>query len=107
MKDLADLERRLKGLKSRLGEDGILTTDENGERTWIRGQGCGIRFMFELLKFGHDHKGSSFSDMPKDMQEQIKLWSRAEVDGDDFGALARSNREAAREILGLPHGGHL
>jgi hypothetical protein len=103
MKGIDDIRRRLNDIEDLANVGAIPTSDNDGNRAWIRGRGCGIRFMFEIIKARHD--GTAFTE---DQQEQLDLWSRAEVDSrEKYGDLARANREMARDLLGLPHGAHL
>lgn len=102
MKGLDRLRARLDDLQALQHVDSIPTTDRAGKRTWITGQGCGIHFYYEFLKITHDAGGHlPFEEMPENMQKQIDLWSRAEVDDDEYGGIARANRGVARRILGV------
>jgi hypothetical protein len=101
MKGLDNLRRRLNDTEGMANVGAIPTTDANGARTWIRGRGCGIRFMFEVMKARYDKAA-----LTEDQMRELDLWSRAEVDREKYGDIARANRELARDILGLPHGAH-
>jgi hypothetical protein len=103
MKGIEDIRKRLSEIEDKANGGAIPSTDANGNRAWIRGRGCGIRFMFEIMHA--ERNGIAFTE---DQQEQLDLWSRAEVDSrEKFGDLARANREKARDVLGLEHGAHL
>jgi hypothetical protein len=104
---LDSLLRRIDELEVTENAGAIPTTDNAGNKTWIRDRGCGIKFMREILAASHDSGYPTLAELPEDLQEQVDLWSRAEVDGSDFGAIARSNRELARHILGLEHDDHV
>jgi hypothetical protein len=106
MSRLESLRRRIDELEASENAGSIPTTDKSGKRAWIRGRGCGIKFMREMLELSHDGSYPSQAELSEDLKEQLDLWSRAEVDGQEFGAIARSNRELARDIRGLPHGDH-
>ncbi|OPY53390.1 MAG: hypothetical protein A4E48_00789 [Methanosaeta sp. PtaU1.Bin060] len=107
MPAVAGIEKRVSELEAAETAGAIPTTDCTGARTWIKGQGCGIRFMHDILELSkYSGEYPSIDEIPEALAAQVYLWSRAEVDGGKFGDLARSNRELARHILGLPHGGH-
>jgi hypothetical protein len=91
----SSLERRLEDLEDVAYAGWIPTTDRTGARTWIKDRGCGIRFMFEVLKWRHDG-----GELTAEMKEELDLWSRAESD-ERHGAIIRANRELARNVLGL------
>jgi hypothetical protein len=99
---LDSLKQRIEELQSVARSGWIPSTDANGNRAWIKDRGCGIRFMFEILKWQRDG-----GELSQDQQEQLDLWSRAEVNREKFGDIARANRELARDVLGLEHGAHL
>jgi hypothetical protein len=100
LRSISEATMKLDSLKQRIEE--IPSTDANGNRAWIKDRGCGIRFMFEILKWQRDG-----GELSQDQQEQLDLWSRAEVNREKFGDIARANRELARDVLGLEHGAHL
>jgi hypothetical protein len=104
---LDSLRRRIDELEATENAGSVPTTDKSGNQTRIRGRGCGIRFMREILCAGHDESYPKLEELSQDLQEQVDLWSRAEVDGPGFGDLSRSNRELARHILGLEHDDHV
>lgn len=93
---LSSLERRLDDLEGAAYASWIPSTDANGMRVWIKGRGCGIKFLREITKWQCDGGG-----LPKDLQEQAKLWARAEVDEANFSEIARMNRQVSRDVLGL------
>jgi hypothetical protein len=102
MKGIEALRKQLDELADVANRGAIPSSDANGNRAWIRGRGCGIVFMREII-----HAQRNKLPFTADQLEQIDLWSRAEVDTDRFGGIARANRELARDILGLEHGAHL
>ncbi len=92
----SSLERRLKDLEEAAYAGWIPSIDANGNRAWIRGHGCGIKFLREITKWQ-----CNCGKLPEDLQEQANLWAMAEVDGTNFGEIARMNRQVSRDILGL------
>jgi hypothetical protein len=93
---LYSLERRLEDLEGAAYAGWIPSTDANGNRAWIRGHGCGIKFLREITEWQHNGGG-----LPEDLHNQVNLWARAEADGTNFGEIARMNRQISRGILGL------
>jgi hypothetical protein len=96
MKGIENIRKRLGEIEGVANAGSIPSTDANGNRTWIRGRGCGILFMREILRWRRDG-----GELAGDLLEQTQLWARAEVDGDIFGGIARANRQEARRILGI------
>ncbi len=96
MKHLESLRQRMDVLATEAHKGWIPSTDTTGNRAWIKGRGCGILFMREILKWRRDG-----GELAGDLLEQTQLWARAEVDGEDFGDIARANRVEARKVLGL------
>jgi hypothetical protein len=94
------LNRRLNDLESTAYAGWIPSTDINGNRAWIKGHGSGIKFYRDLLEAGHGRHYPTLDELGEDLRQLVDLWSRAEVDGDNFGGIARANRELARRILG-------
>lgn len=71
----------------------IPTTSADGQRAWIEGGGCGLRFLRNLTNAMRDH------DIPNSLRAQSDLWSRAEVDGPKFSEIARMCRDQARRAM--------
>lgn len=101
------LKKRIAGLEAEANRGAIPTTTRSGNKTWVKGQGSGIRFMHEILAASGGGDYPSLAELSQDLQGQVDLWSRPEVGGSGFGDLVRSNRELALHILGLNHGEHL
>jgi hypothetical protein len=74
----------------------IPSADANGNRAWIKGCGSGLRFLRQITKWQRYGGG-----LPEDIQEQTNLWAKAEVDGANFGEIARMNRLVSRNLLRL------
>ena len=72
------LETRLCKLESSLHHGQIKTTEDDGQEIWIKGSG--LKFMRTILKaeraLGKDAK---LEALPKDLQRDVGLWSRAEL----------------------------
>lgn len=96
MKGIEAIRKQLSEIATGANAGAIPTTDANGNRTWIRGHGSGLRFLREITKWQRD--GGKLS---ADLYGQVQLWSQAEVDGSNFGEISRMNRTAARKVLGL------
>ena len=70
------LETRLCKLESSLHRGQIKTTDDDGREVWIKGSG--LAFMRTVLK-AERALGKSNEALPKDLQREVGLWSRAEL----------------------------
>ena len=93
---LSSLERRLEDIEEAAYAGWIPSIDANGMRVWIKDRGCGIKFLREITRWQHDG-----SELSQDLQKQVNLWARAEVDGANFGEISRMNRQVSRDVLGL------
>lgn len=93
---LSSLERRIEELEEAAYAGWIPSTDANGNRTWITGCGCGIKFLREITNWQRD--GGELSEV---LQEQVNLWAMAEVNRANFGEIAKMNRQVSRDVLGL------
>jgi hypothetical protein len=71
----------------------IPTTSMDGQRAWIEGRGSGICFLRNLTK------GMRDNDIPGELRVQCELWARAEVDGSNFGEIARMCRDQSRRAM--------
>jgi hypothetical protein len=95
MKGIEDIRRRACEIEARVHVGWVPSTTETGERAWIQGRGGGLQFLRELTEWMRDNECPASDDLPGDLREQVYLWSRAEVDGSNFGELARMNRTQA------------
>jgi hypothetical protein len=68
------LETRLCRLESSLHCGQIKTTDDDGREVWIKGSG--LEFMRAVLKA---KRVLGKEALPKDIQREARLWSRAEL----------------------------
>lgn len=93
---LSSFERRLQDIEDVVYAGRISSTDANGNQAWIKGRGCGIKFLREITKWQRDG-----GELPEDLLEQVNLWARAKVDEASFGEIAKMNRQVSRDILGL------
>ena len=64
------IEKKLAHLESRFYSGQIKSMDDNGQEVWIKGSG--LEFMRTVLKTGKEA-------LPKDLQREVRLWSRAEL----------------------------
>ena len=101
MKGIEDIRRRACEIEAKVHAGWIPSTTKTGEPAWIRGRGSGLQFLRELTEWMRDNEYPAPGDLPEDLREQVDLWSRAEVDGSDFGEIARMNRTQARRVLGI------
>jgi len=99
MKGIKDIRRRACEIEARVHVGRIPSTTKSGERAWISGRGSGLQFLRELTEWMRDNEYPASDTLPEDLREQVDLWSRAEVDGSNFGELARMNRIQARRAL--------
>ena len=95
------LASRIGDLEVKVHAGWVPSITKTGERAWIRGRGSGLQFLRELTKWMRDNEYPAPDTLPEDLREQVDLWSRAEVDGSNFGELARMNRTQARRVLGI------
>ena len=102
MRGLESLASRLGDLEAEVHVGWIPSTTLDGERAWIKGRGSGIEFLRQLTLWMRDHSyPAALEALPDDLREQVDLWSRAEVDGPNFGEIARMDRTQARNVLGM------
>ena len=101
MSKIDKLASRIGDLEAEVHAGWIPSTTKTGERAWIRRRCSGLGFLRELTKWMRDNEYPAPDTLPKDLREQVDLWSRAEVDGSDFGEIARMNRTQARRVLGI------
>ncbi|MFZ2471827.1 MAG: hypothetical protein WAW52_07790 [Methanothrix sp.] len=72
------LETRLCKLESSLHCGQIKTTGDDGREVWIKGSG--LKFMRTVLKAGRGlGKDAKLEALPKDLQRDVGLWSRADL----------------------------
>jgi hypothetical protein len=90
---ISSLRTRLADLEAQTHRRRVPTTTLAGQRVWIEGGGCGLRFLRNLTKAMRDN------DILGELRVQCELWARAEVDGPNFGEIARLNRAQARCAL--------
>ena len=101
MKGIEDIRRRACEIEARVHVGWVPSTTKTGERAWIRRRCSGLGFLRELTKWMRDNEYPAPDDLPEDLREQVDLWSRAEVDGSDFGEIPRMNRTQGRRVLGI------
>jgi hypothetical protein len=94
MKGIDGLKQRADDIVTRAHADQVPTTTSTGERVWLKVGGSGLSFLRNLTKAMRDNT------IPGDLRQQCELWARAEVDGSDFGEIARMNRTQARRAMG-------
>ena len=68
------IEKKLAHLESRFYSGQVRSIDDDGHEVWIKGSG--LEFMREVLKAKRALGGEA---LPKDLQEEARLWSRAEL----------------------------
>jgi hypothetical protein len=72
------IEKKLAHLESRFYSGKVKTTGDDGREVWIKGSG--LKFMRTVLEaeraLGKDAK---LEALPKDLQSEVRLWSRAEL----------------------------
>ena len=72
------IEKKLAHLESRFYSGQVKSTDDHGREVWIKGSG--LKFMRTVLEakraLGKDAK---LEALPKDLQREVRLWSRAEL----------------------------
>jgi hypothetical protein len=72
------IKKKLAHLESRLYSGQVKSIDDNGQEVWIKGSG--LKFMRTVLEakraLGKDAK---LEALPKDLQREVRLWSRAEL----------------------------
>jgi hypothetical protein len=72
------IEKKLSHLESRFFSRQVRSTDDDGHEVWIKGSGLG--FMREVLKAERELGGDvRLEALPKDLQREVRLWSRAEL----------------------------
>ena len=72
------IEKKLAHLESRFYSGQVKSTDDNGQEVWIKGSGLG--FMREVLEAERElGKDAKLEALPKDLQREVRLWSRAEL----------------------------
>jgi SH3-like domain-containing protein len=74
MSKLDAIEKKLAHLESRFYFGQVRSTDDNGQEVWIKGSG--LEFMRTVLKA---KRALGEEALPKDLQEEARLWSRAEL----------------------------
>lgn len=98
---IESLQKQIAAIESRMGSGKIATTDNAGRRAWITGSG--IHFYYEVMKLGRDEGHPlTFAELPEHLRDLVTLWSRAEIDRGEHGALSVWNRNISRRLLGLP-----
>ena len=68
------IEKKLAHLESRFYSGQVRSIDDNGHEIWIKGSG--LKFMRTVLKA---KRALGEEALPKDLQEEARLWSRAEL----------------------------
>jgi hypothetical protein len=102
MRGLESLASRLGDLEAEAHVGWVPSSTPDGERAWIKGRGSGLQFLRELTRWMRDNQyPAALEALPDDLREQVDLWSRAEVDGPEFGEIARMDRTQARHVLGM------
>ena len=72
------IEKKLAHLESRFYSGQVKSRDDHGQEVWIKGSG--LKFMRTVLEakraLGKDAK---LEALPKDLQREVGLWSRADL----------------------------
>ena len=72
------IEKKLALLESRFYSGQVKSIDDNGQEVWIKGSG--LKFMRTVLEAEHAlGKDAKLEALPKDLQREVRLWSRAEL----------------------------
>jgi hypothetical protein len=98
MNRIDSLRIRLQDLEDKSRQGWIPTTAPDRTRTWIMKSGSGLEFIRKITIAMRDS-----NPLSEDQQEQCDLWSRAEIDGYNFGEIARMCRSLARHVLGIEY----
>jgi hypothetical protein len=99
MSRIDSLRARLLVLEDNVHAGRIPTTSADGQRAWIDGGGSGLSFLRFLTLAMRDGGTADCLQGDDDLRAQCELWARAEVDGSDFGEIARMCRAQARCAL--------
>ena len=81
------IEKKLAHLESRFYSGQVRSIDDHGHEVWIKGSG--LEFMRTVLKAGKEA-------LPKDLQREARLWSRAELPACGLSDMVR---EICREVV--------
>ena len=68
------IEKKLAHLESRFYSGQVRSIDDNGHEVWIKGSG--LEFMRTVLEA---KRALGKEALPKDLQREVRLWSRAEL----------------------------
>ena len=68
------IEKKLAQLESRFYSEQVRFIDDNEQEVWIKGSG--LEFMRTVLE---SKRALGKKALPKDLQEEARLWSRAEL----------------------------
>jgi hypothetical protein len=72
------IEKKLAHLESRFYSGQVKSIDDNGQEVWIKGSG--LEFMRMVLKAERAlSKDAKLEALPKDLQRDVGLWSRADL----------------------------
>jgi len=74
MSKLDAIEKKLAQLESRFYSGQVRSIDDHRQEVWIKGSG--LEFMRTVLKA---KRALGKEALPKDLQEEARLWSRAEL----------------------------
>ena len=86
------IEKKLAHLESRFYSGQVRSIDDNGHEVWIKGSG--LEFMRTVLKAERAlGKNAKLEALPRDLQRDVRLWSRAEL-------LACGLSDMVREMCG-------
>ena len=68
------IEKKLAHLESRFYSGQVKSMDDTGQEFWIKGSG--LKFMRTVLEA---KRALGKGALPEDLQEEVRLWSRAEL----------------------------
>jgi len=72
------IEKKLAHLESRFYFGQVKSRDDHGQEVWIKGSG--LEFMRTVLRAERELGGDvRLEALPKDLQREVRLWSRAEL----------------------------
>ena len=72
------IEKKLAHLESRFYSGQVRSIDDHGHEVWIKGSG--LKFMRTVLEAKRSlGKDAKLEALPKDLQREVRLWSRAEL----------------------------
>ena len=72
------IEKKLAHLESRFYSGQVKSRDDHGQEVWIKGSG--LEFMRTVLEAKRALcKDAKLEALPRDLQRDVRLWSRAEL----------------------------